>query len=352
MIKLSLICLERQKNNKMEIGVITVTHRGDEIADILSSHFNVKVFSKMLDKNFSFKESVKFVMENYSAIVFITSTGIAVRGIAPYIKSKDKDPAVITIDNSGKFVISLLSGHLGGANELTLKISEIINATPVITTATDNIGVEAPDMVAKENNLIIDDLKDAKDIASLLVQRKKVYFHDEDEIISLPKGYSKDLKNSFGGVYITNKLKFLKDNDSADEDFKRLKLIRRNIVLGIGCRKDFSRQVMKETVLKVLEEYNIDYRAVKSIGTVEVKKDEKAIIDLSKALNCELNIFSIEDIRTIQYKFEGSDFVEKTIGVRTVCEPCVELQGAKLITGKLKLNGMTLCLGQITEDRA
>ncbi|MBC2397760.1 cobalt-precorrin 5A hydrolase [Clostridium tetanomorphum] len=335
----------------MKIGVITVTHRGDEIAVILSKHFNVRIFSKMVDENFSFKDSVKFAMENCSAVVFITSTGIAVRGIAPYIKSKDKDPAVITIDNSGKFVISLLSGHLGGANELTLKISNIINATPVITTATDNIGVEAPDMVAKENNLIIDNLKDAKDIASLLVQWKKVYFHDEDEIISLPKGYSEDLQNSFGEVCVTNKLKFFEANESVKEDFKRLKLIRRNIVLGIGCRKDFPKQVMRKTVFEVLEDYNIDYRAVKSIGTVEIKKDEKAIIDLSSFLNCDLNIFSIEDIRPIQHKFEGSDFVEKTIGVRTVCEPCVELQGAKLITGKLKLNGMTLCLGKITEQR-
>lgn len=351
MIRLSLICSERQKNNKMDIGVITVTHRGDEIADILSKHFNIRIFSKMLDKNFSFKEAVKFAMENYSAVVFITSTGIAVRGIAPYIESKDKDPAVITIDNSGKFVISLLSGHLGGANELTLKISEIINATPVITTATDNIGVEAPDMVAKDNNLIIDSLKDAKDIASLLVQGRKVYFHDEDEIMPLPKGYSKDLQHSFGAVYVTNKLNSFEHIEKVKEDFKRLKLIRKNIVLGIGCRKDFPESVMRETVIKVLEEYNIDYRAVKAIGTVEVKKDEKAIIELSSFLKCELNIFSIDDIRPIQYKFEGSDFVEKTIGVRTVCEPCVELQGAKPITGKLKLNGMTLCLGQSTEHR-
>ncbi|GAA0730727.1 cobalt-precorrin 5A hydrolase [Clostridium malenominatum] len=331
----------------MKIAIITITKNGDIIADKIKETLPVKVFSKERDEDFSFKEAVRTAMENYSGVIFIASTGIAVRAIIPYIKGKDKDPAVITIDNLGKFVISLLSGHLGGANELTETISKIIHGVPVITTATDGLGILAPDMVAKENDLEIDCLKDAKDIASLLVAGEKVYFHDEDNIIPIPKGYSEELNGALGIVYVTNRNKsfWIEKEKIKDPQLKILKLIRKNIVLGIGCRKDFSVEEMRKTVLEVLIDNDFDPKAVKSIGTVEVKKDEKAIIDLSNYFNCPLKIFSIEDIKAIDYKFKGSNFVEKTIGVRSVCEPSVELQGGTLLIRKLKLNGMTVAVG-------
>ncbi|WP_125153189.1 cobalt-precorrin 5A hydrolase [Clostridium rectalis] len=326
----------------MDIAVITITEKGDEIALILKEHFNIHIFSKYKNSHFDFKCVVKNAMENYEAIIFITSTGIAVRGIGPYIKSKEIDPAVITIDNSSKFVISLLSGHLGGANDLTSKIANILGAVPVITTATDNLDIVAPDMIAKNNYLGIGDLQDAKRIASLLVRGRKVYFCDEENKISIPNGYESNYIDCEGIVYVTNKINI---NSIFKDSSINLKLIRKNIVLGIGCRKDFPGNIMKETVLDILKSYNIDYRAVKSIGTVEIKKNEEAILKLSEFLKCKLNIFSIEEIKKIQYRYVGSDFVEKSIGVRNVCEPCVELQNSIMLTEKLKLNGMTLCIG-------
>jgi cobalt-precorrin 5A hydrolase len=151
----------------MKTAVISVTKAGDDIAEQLKNKLDIDLYSKENVKEFSLRQVTKKVMEEYKAVVFISSTGIAVRAIAEFIKTKDKDPAVLVIDSSGKFVISLLSGHLGGANELTLEISELLNSTPVITTATDNMGVTAPDMIAKDNELVIDSLKDAKDIAAL-----------------------------------------------------------------------------------------------------------------------------------------------------------------------------------------
>ncbi|MDU1442347.1 MAG: cobalt-precorrin 5A hydrolase [Clostridium cochlearium] len=332
----------------MKMAIITITQNGDEIATTIEKLLkgDVTIFSKNNSENFVFKDVVKKAFEEFEAIVFITSTGIAVRSIAPYIKSKDKDPAVIVIDNSGNYVISLLSGHLGGANEISLKIAETIKATPVITTATDNLGITAPDMIAKENNLIIDNLKDAKDIASLLVGGEKVVFLDEENIISTPKGYTRDFKDSKGVVYVTNKIDYKLPNELSN--MKKLKLIRKNIVLGIGCRKDYSKEAMENNVANTLREYNIDKRAIKSIGTVEIKKEEKAIINLSQKLQAPMKIFTIDEIKEVHKDFEGSDFVEKTIGVRSVAEPCVKLQGGNNISGKLKLNGMTLCIGQNT----
>lgn len=329
----------------MKYAVITFTHDGDKIARILALTLSIDLFSKKSESDFNFKEVSKKVMENYKGIIFIGSTGIAVRAIAPYIKSKDIDPAVLVIDNSCNYVISLLSGHLGGANELTLEVSNILGAQPIITTATDNLGICAPDLIAKNNKLIIDDLKKAKQISSLLIEGKKIGFIDDKGIIQVPNGYTSNLNDICGILYISNSAVI---NMGLELSLKpMLKLIRRNIVLGIGCRKNFSAKEMQQTVLNMLIESNIDSRAIKSITTVDVKKDEFAIRELVDYLKCNLDIFTIDDIRTIQHKFCGSDFVEKTIGVRAVCEPCVELSGAKIIKNKMKLNGMTLCIGEV-----
>lgn len=345
-----LICLDKVK---MKIAVISVTKSGDVISEKLKGSLDIELYSKENIKDFNIRQIAKKAMEEYKALIFISSTGIAVRAIAEHIKAKDKDPAVLVIDSCGNFVISLLSGHLGGANELALKVSQILNCTPVITTATDNMGIIAPDMIAKNNGLLIDNLKDAKSIAALLVDGKKVGFADDKANISVPKGYTSNLEDSEGLVYVTNKLYYDRsqynqsDLCNKNKGIANLKLIRRDIVLGIGCRKNFNTDEMRRTVQNLLKDRNIDERAVKFIGTVEVKKDEQAILKLAEYLGCELKIFSIEDIKKIHNKYEGSNFVEKTIGVRAVCEPCVELTGAKLITDKIKANGMTICIGEL-----
>ncbi len=340
-MKILHTCTERQK---MKIGVISVTNAGDKIAEKLAESVSLDLYSKN-NCNFNLKSITEMIVSKYSGVVFVASTGIAVRAIAPFIKSKDVDPAVVVIDSSGRFVISLLSGHLGGANELAVKLAGILKATPVITTATDNMGIEAPDVLAKNNGLVIDSLKDAKYIASLLVEGKKVGFIDEDNLMDIPAGYSSSSKNVGGVVYVTcrNKLDI--------NGIRALKLIRRDIVLGIGCRKNFSPSDMVDKIAKLLKNYNIDRRSVKCIATAEIKSKERAIIELAKYLECNVKIFSMKEIEGVQHNYEGSDFVEKSVGVRAVCQPCVELSGAVLITGKIKSDGMTLCIGKFKDDK-
>lgn len=329
----------------MKLAIITFTSQGKKIVLKLAKHIKVDHYCKDTVKDFNLKSITEHIMSKYEGLIFVGATGIAVRAIAPYITYKDKDPAVVVIDNSCKYVISLLSGHLGGANQLSLDLAEILDAEPIITTATDNLSKVAPDILAKDNSLVIDNLKTAKVIASLLVEDKRVYFEDHRNLIELPSGYTKDLKEASGMVKVTNEKHFKINIEPC------LKLVRKDIVLGIGCRKDYDPHKMKDKVLEVLTKHNIDIRAIKSIGTVEVKKDERAILELAEFLNCELKIFSIEEIKEVQGKYKGSDFVEKTIGVRAVCEPCVELLEAKCLTEKLSLEGMTLCLGQLESDK-
>ncbi|MFT8314576.1 MAG: cobalt-precorrin 5A hydrolase [Clostridium sp.] len=361
----------------MRIAVISLNKKGDIIAANIAKVITVDLYSKTKVQNFNIKDITRELMEKYEAVVFLSSTGIAVRSIAPYIKAKDVDPAVIVIDILGKYVISLLSGHLGGANALSMKLAEIVGALPVITTATDILKIKAPDIIAVENNLIIDNLKDAKEISALLVDGRKVAFVDDKNEINLPKGYInlKDKLESYrlmnsdddsdcrlhtkevslkkekeqinGIVYVTDKSKIQDFSKAEYDNLKKLKLIRRDVVLGIGCKKNYPAEKMIEQVCEKLEELNIDKRAVKYVTTVEIKKDEKAILELNKALKGEMKVFTREAIMKVQHKYKGSDFVEKSIGIRAVCEPCVELCGGTLLTEKLSLSGMTLCVGRI-----
>lgn len=328
------------------IGIISVTEKGDILAKQLSKALNGNLYLKVEIEDFKLSKVTEEAMGKHKGVIFISSTGIAVRAIAPYLKGKDKDPGVVVVDVSNNYSISLISGHIGGANDLALEVSKILNNTPIITTATDNLGVVAPDMIAMKNSLVIESLKKAKTIAMLLVNGEVIGFKDDRNLIDIPSGYKKLENIEENSVWITNKVMSENNlnNDKLDSN-KILRLIRKDIVLGIGCRRGIESERLEEFVMKILHENNIDPRSVLKIGSIDVKKDEKAIKDLKDRLECEFKTFSKDEILKIQHKFEGSDFVEKTLGVRSVSEPSVELMGGDIIISKIKSNGMTLTIG-------
>lgn len=367
------------------IGIISVTKKGDSIADKIYNILGGVVYKKSSDKEFSLKYITKKSFENHKCIIFVSSTGIAVRAIAEFLKGKDLDPAVIVVDVCNNFTISLVSGHLGGANYLTNKVSSILGNIPVITTATDNLQIEAPDMVALNNKLVIGDLKIAKVIASRLVNGEEVYFKDDKNLVACPNGYI--LKTEVNGniLWITSKLydnDYVKNNQSSQYSNSRsdnlesilmnneikstlmigqddlanrllklyrknniLKLIRKDIVLGIGCRRNTDSKKLYDFVSEMLIQNNIDIRAVKTIASIDIKADEEAILDLAMKIQCDLKFFSKLEISLVDSKYDGSDFVKKTVGVRAVSEPAVELLGAEIIKGKIRYEGMTLTIG-------
>lgn len=322
------------------IGIISVTEKGDLLGEQIRSSMSGDLYCKSKIEDFSLDRITEICFEKFTSIIFIGSTGIAVRAIAKYLKGKEVDPAVVVVDVCNKFSISLVSGHLGGANRLAKKVSEILNNTLVITTATDNMEVIAPDMIAVENSLLIEDLKKAKNIASRMVNGKEVHFKDDENYIECPKGYTATEMLVDNTVWVTNK---------ADEEKDVLKLIRKNIVLGIGCRRNTDYEKMYDFVRSTLAENNIDLRAVKLIASIDVKKDEKAILQLKDNLNCMTKFFSKEEILAVESKYEGSDFVKSIVGVSAVSEPVIELSSASLKVSKLKRDGITLAIGEFSK---
>ncbi len=367
MNKISIVCpspkgkdiaLKLQKQLDANL-YIKESYKSDSVKNVLNESnkgFNIERHTYSYGQDFKLNEIAKEVMKTSKGIIFISSTGIAVRAIAPFIESKDKDPGVVVVDLGSKYAINILSGHLGGGNELTLKVAQILNVKPIITTATDNLGIISPDVIAKDNDLIIEDLKKIKYISSLLVDEKTVKIKDDYNMIEISKGYKKIEELSENCIWITHNLNNdtqsncnydLQDNSIQEElnMSKILKLIKRDLVLGIGCRKNTSYEKLNEFINSSLIKYNLDVRAVASIVSVDVKKDEYGIIKLAEKINCPFKTFEREKIKTVQYKYDKSEFVLKTLGITGVCEPCVDLAGAKVIINKIKHEGMTLAIG-------
>lgn len=276
------------------------------------------------------KDIVKKKFSQYKYLIFITATGIAVRVIAEHIKSKDTDPGVISIDENGNFVIPLLSGHLGGANERSKEIAGIIEALPVVTTATDVSGKIAVDTLAQQLGCKLKDLESAKKVTSLILHGKKVE-------IRLPDNVGLDNKNSEGFILVSNK-----------ENIEISQIIPQNICVGIGCKRGMSAENILDFIREVFGKNNLSIKSIKKIASAWVKSDEAGLLESAKILGKEIEFYSKEEILEFENLIEEkSDFVKKTIGVYGVSEPCAFLAShrqGRFIVKKAKKNGITISI--------
>ena len=331
-----------------------------------------EVISKYLEEDveiYTVKKRLKFFVEDifdkYEYILFIMATGIVVRTIAPLVTSKFSDPAILVTDEKGSNIISLLSGHMGGANEMTLHISDLINSNPVITTATDINKKSSLDIIAKKLNGHIVNFRDnVLDVNAMLVNGDAVGLYIDGEYNIDTRGFtvldnSKSLESSISSdeelkkinlntiVVISNKENLQIDKYYEDK-YRIIKVTPRDIVIGIGCRRDTKSHLLQDSLEDFLIKNNIDINSIKEIGSIEVKKDEKAIIDLSENLNVPFRVLSVEEISQVDYLFEKSEWVKKSVGVYSVAEPVAHLlSDGNVIIEKNKYKGITFSVGRL-----
>lgn len=320
----------------MKLAIIAITEKGvlkalDIKKQISCDIFTIEKFKKLnifLIENRLGEFFGKLIeSEKYNTFLFITAAGIAVRTIAPYIKSKDIDPAVLSMDEESNFIIPLLSGHLGRANERAEILGKITGAVPVISTASDVSGKIAVDTIAMKINGKIENLEDAKKVTSLIVSGKNVH-------IKLPENIGGE--NPEGIIIISNR-----------KNIELSKIIPENIVIGIGCRKDTKSDDIINAIRDSFKKYNLSEESIRCFSTIDIKADEQGIIDTAKFFRKPLIIVSKDEIKKIEDNFEKSDFVQKTIGVGAVSAPCAQLgsrREGKFLAEKLKYNGITISI--------
>ncbi|MDO5399564.1 MAG: cobalt-precorrin 5A hydrolase [Eubacteriales bacterium] len=267
-----------------------------------------------------------------NGLVFVGAAGIAVRAIAPWVKSKATDPAVVAVDERGQFAVALLSGHLGGANDLARRIAAVLGATPVITTATDAGGIFAVDEWARCQGFTVADPAGIKPVSAALLAGRTVRVRSAFPIAGEPPA----------GVLLTE------GAGDVTVDIRPgpgLNLIPRVLVLGVGCRRGTTRAALEAALDGLLDQTGIDPRAVFRAATIDLKAGEPGLLEFCQAHGWPLETYSAEDLARVPGHFSASDFVSRTVGVDNVCERSAVLaSGGTLFWEKTAGGGVTMAL--------
>lgn len=334
----------------MKIGIVSITSKGRSLSykmsNFLLKNYSVDryCYEKNSDENACSFDDIRTLVNNifseYDALIFICAVGIAVRCIAGSIKSKVSDPAVVVADDSGKFVISLLSGHLGGANRLTEIIAENTGATPVITTATDTGKKFSPDTFAKANNLVINDMETAKKIASAVLSGEKIGFQSEFMYKNLPDEVRAGTDFRYG-IYIG-------ENDS-DSSFEiTLRLVPKNLVVGIGCKRGTECEKIEKCVKEAFLKNNICTSRICEVATIDIKADEKGLKEFCEKNRFAMHTYTSHQLMETKGEFTVSDFVKSVTGTDNVCErSAVKHSGGKLVIKKYVAYGVTVAVAEM-----
>ena len=285
------------------------------------------------------------------ALIFVGSCGIAVRAIAPFVQSKSSDPAVLVIDETGKFVVSLLSGHLGGANELTKWVAEQLSATPVITTATDRRGLFAVDSWARRNGYFVSNPEKIKEVSSALLEGKTVTFCSDFPISGKVPEQLRLLQRDRSEAE-----REAREQKPGEIDFsvswqrresEDLRIVVPSLYIGIGARKGISSEAVEQLVDHCLKELKASPLAVKAVASIDLKANEEGIFECCARHAWTFLCFSQEELARVEGDFSASAFVKEVTGVDNVCERSAVLaagQGSRLLLRKQSLDGVTCAI--------
>lgn len=333
----------------MKIAIVSVSKKGYELAICLKEKLDCDstiIKTDLYHKNV--KKYFPILFYEYDAIIAIMASGILIRSVAPLIESKVTDPAVLNIDDNGNFVISILSGHLGGANKLTQKIAGLINAIPVITTSTDVNKKLGIDVLAKDLYLSLENTKeilhfnksilDGKEISLTLNPDKNFnylfkYLSNNTLEINLSVSYSSKVND---------------DEIIVHSDGHELILKERKIVAGMGCRRGKECVKIHDALKNSINDLGIDISRITQFASAEIKKDEVGMLELSEKLNIPISFVDMDKLKLFESQdIQKSEFVKSKFGIYGVCEPSALITAgfdSKLVYKKTSYDGVTIAI--------
>ncbi|MBB1079422.1 cobalt-precorrin 5A hydrolase [Limosilactobacillus sp. STM2_1] len=345
--------------------IIALTVGGAKVARYLKKrlqeqecHADVVLSQRLAqdDENYylkgEFTRTIHRLFKEYDCVICIMATGIVVRSLASVIVDKTVDPAVIVMDEKATNVISLLSGHVGGANEWTRLIAKLTGATPVITTATDTENVQALDILAKRVNGWYPNFKEnTKKINCLLAEGKKVELYLEPYLRRYLKrlnGFEilsgiKEHQEGIPLIIVSDRSGFMKSNDV-------IHVIPQVNVLGIGCRKNVTYEMMQQTFAEFCTEHQLLWQSFAKLASIDVKKHEPAIQYLAQTFNITAEFYSASELRQVSTNYPASAFVLKTVGVGNVaCAAADYASGEQNVTRRYANHEITMALSRLHE---
>ena len=350
-----------------KVAILAITKNGIQMSLKLKENFSdFEVFAPKKFSNNDRKiswyeestsEKIVDLFKNNNAIICLFSLGAVIRLLAPHIKDKKTDPAVIVIDDNANFVISVLSGHLGGANELSNEIADKIGATPVITTAADVNKTIAVDLVGKEFGWKIEDDRNVTRISAFMVNKERIgVFQNigkkEWWKEKLPENITffsnmDDMKNSEckGYLIITN-------DDINNEEILKDAVIYRvpNLVIGIGLHWDTSKDTILNGITETLDKFRLRKSMIAKFVSIKKDKDVIGLIELGKEMMIPVEYINREELATISTP-NPSKTVQAFEGTASVSEAAaIKSSNGELIVEKQKFPpNLTVAIARITK---
>lgn len=349
----------------MKVAIIAITRNGAQLGMRLKDGLagaELHVLQRFMGQ--AGKDAIPFTGElkalvariwpEVDGFIFIMAAGIVVRLIAPLLEGKDKDPAVVVMDDAGKFAISLLSGHLGGANELACRSAFITGAREVITTATDANDLPAFDMLAKDQGWGIDDLCRVKTLNALLLEGEEIavvdptgqvraYCHGRGRL-TFHDTFVEALQSGAQGVlFVTNR------HLPPQIQSERLLVLRpKNLVLGIGCNSGTPAEEVESVVVAHLKRLFLSIKSVGCIGSAVAKCGEAGLLAFAEKYSIPLRFFGSEELNGVAVPSPPSAHALEAIGATGVAEPAAVLasNGGSLLLKKVKSGNVTLAIAE------
>lgn len=314
-----------------------------------------------------FEGSVKLILpdlfKTYNGLIIYISLGAVVRMIAPILEDKKKDPAVLVIDDRGEHVISVLSGHLGGANELTRQVAQVIGARPVITTASDVQQTIPVDLFGRQFGWEIESFDRATPVSASVVNEERIAVVQETGEkhwwtydkplpghIKVYAGTGQAMEAEFdAALVVTDRLL------TPEEDRTLLSngvLYRpKSLVLGIGCNRGTSAEEIEETIKAALSETGLSLKSVRNLATIDLKKDEEGLLEICRKYKWELKTYTPDELNQVELK-NPSETVFKYTGAYGVSEPAALLSSGAgdWLLEKQKSGNVTISIARIPFD--
>ena len=343
-------------------SILVITKNGVKIGENLKRLFpdwDVYAPSKLMNESAGITwysepttEKIVELFKNNNALICVFSLGAVIRLISPYLKDKKSDPAVIVIDDKTNFVISVLSGHIGGANELTEEIAEKIGALPVITTAADVNKTIAVDLVGREYDWKIDDDSTVTKISAHMVNEEPIGVFQEagkkNWYKKLPKNVV--IYNNIEELKKSNSKSYLIITDKIIDNLKKESVIYRppSLVVGIGLHWDTTKETIKEGIEDCMKKFNLSPKSIAKLVSIKKPQDVQGLIDLGIEMNLPVEYVNREDLAEITAP-NPSETVKKFEGTASVSEAAaIKISKGELIVEKQKFPpNLTIAIARI-----
>ncbi len=325
----------------MKTAVIAITAGGQLLAKKLSQSLaKCTLLEKPEDKRIA--SILETNWRQFDGFICIMATGIVVRSIAALLEDKYKDPAILVMDEEANNVISLLSGHIGGGNALTLKVAEITGANPVITTASDVLKLTAIDLWIRHNNLAYGERTDITTLSAKLVNYGRLTIYTDLRVDKIPKEFIRIEQAAEADILVSNRI---------FPDTKGIQFVPKNLVVGSGCKRGTPASDFHEALSELFQAHNLQLSALRNLASIDKKNDEAGLLQFAAEKGVRIDFYNKDKINTLKDLDERLDISKaalKAVGAIGVAEPTslLSAQSTTLLSRKRKWKNITMAIAE------